>query len=121
MEEWLERYPPPAAEERVEAHEFSEQERRRLRRMTPQRTIDLHGLLRAEALKQTDAFLRSAHKSGIRKVLIIHGKGLHSSVEPVLRKEIQRLLERLPFTGEFGHPKRELGGSGATWVILRKR
>lgn len=119
MEDWLERYPPPAIDERRDATGFSLQERSELRRMKPERSIDLHGLLRAEALNRTEIFLRNSYKSGMRKVLIIHGKGLHSSVEPVLRKEIRNLLERLPFTGEFGYPKRELGGTGATWVILR--
>ena len=82
-------------------------------------SIDLHGYTVSEAIAATDAFLSASLASGHRKVLVIHGKGRDG--DGVLRKEIRAYLERHERTGAMGHPKGELGGRGALWVMLRYR
>ena len=88
----------------------------------PQAQIDLHGMTVEEAQRAAEAFLRESSRRGLRKVLIIHGKGYHSpGGKPVLKKQIRFLLETSPLVGKFGSAERVRGGEGATWVILRSK
>lgn len=91
-----------------------------LRKMHPQDTLDLHGMKTEEAEKMLASFLASAQTRKLKKVLIIHGKGNHSAGEPVLRDMVVKYLRKCSFAGETGTPGRELGGSGATWVLLKQ-
>jgi DNA-nicking Smr family endonuclease len=92
-----------------------------LRRMRPQASLDLHGLTREEALRRLALFLEQALRGGLAKVLIIHGKGAHSKGEAVLERAVASFLEGHPAAGMRGHPGREQGGRGATWVALRQK
>jgi DNA-nicking Smr family endonuclease len=47
-------------------------------RVTPQGSIDLHGLTGLEAERTLARFVRERHARGDRIVLVVHGKGLHS-------------------------------------------
>lgn len=121
MNDWLESYPPPEREEVAdEGNPRREAALRRqaLRAMKPQRTLDLHGLRAVEATESVEAFLRECSDRGLQKVLIIHGKGRHST-RPVLPAVIRRCLDESAIAGEYGAAKRESGGSGALWVILK--
>ena len=53
---------------------------RKLRRggWSIQRQLDLHGLRREDARDTLSAFIREAHKAGMRCVRVVHGKGLGS-------------------------------------------
>lgn len=94
--------------------------RRRLRHLRPQDVIDLHLLTRDEAWSALNGFFLSAKQRGLEKVLIIHGKGLHSEGgEGILRDMCAEFLEQCACAGENGHAGKEMGGSGATWVILK--
>ncbi len=90
-----------------------------LRKLEPEDEIDLHGLTLEQSLSQLDRFLKEALSRGLQKVLIIHGKGHHSKGKAVLPKAVLELLQESPIAGEIGTPKREKGGSGATWVIIK--
>ncbi|NBB90891.1 MAG: hypothetical protein GVY23_06755 [Spirochaetes bacterium] len=83
--------------------------------------IDLHGLTVEEALAATGRFVEAGLAAGYRKVLIVHGKGLHSQSGGVLGAAVRRFIEKHPDTGAMGTPKRRDGGSGALWVVLRHR
>ncbi len=82
-------------------------------------SLDLHGFTAEDARKQVMSFLAACSRKGMRKVLIIHGKGYHSKNEPVLQRVVRECLEASPHAGKSGRPKRELGGSGAVWVMLK--
>jgi len=97
------------------------EEAERLRRMRPQAALDLHGKTAAEADGLIVDFLVSCGRSGMEKVLIIHGKGLHSANEPVMADVVRRALEANSLAGSFGPADRNSGGRGATWVRIRKR
>lgn len=102
----------PSAKPRSRAH---------LKRIAPQRSLDLHGYTAEEAGKSVTAFLKQAAVDGIDKVLIVHGKGYHSHRGvPILRKVVYECLDSSPFAGERGIPDRTLGGSGAVWVIIKQ-
>ncbi|HUV07637.1 MAG TPA: Smr/MutS family protein [Spirochaetia bacterium] len=122
---WLELYPP---ENEMERKDFAEdtnprllaaENRKKLRAMLPQRVLDLHGLISREAADRVIQFISQCHAQGLRKILIIHGKGKHSKEGPVLGNRIRKVIENSPLAGEYGEADRDLGGSGATWVILR--
>jgi DNA-nicking Smr family endonuclease len=90
----------------------------RIKRMRPQATLDLHGKTMAEAELAIGIFLTDAQRQGMEKVLIIHGKGLHS--EPVLASAVRKILEGTPMVGAFGPAARDSGGRGATWARIRR-
>lgn len=96
-------------------------EAERLRRLPPQARLDLHGMKGAEAVPAIRRFLAESSRKGLEKVLIIHGKGIHSAENPVMAGLVRTTLESESLAGSFGKAEKNLGGSGATWVVVRKR
>ncbi len=121
MTSFLDLYPPvDGAGETPEVKATSRQKRRNYRRMKPQETLDLHGFSISSAEIELDDFLIRCKKRKIDKVLIIHGKGLHSpDGEAVLREFVRNKLKMATFIGEIGHPSEKDGGAGATWAIIK--
>ncbi len=94
---------------------------RKLRRgdWTIQRQIDLHGLRRDEAREQLSAFIREAHKQGVRCVRVVHGKGLGSPGKtPVLKSRVHSWLVQKQEVLAFVQAKPADGGAGALLVLL---
>lgn len=96
-------------------------ESRRLTSLKPQAVLDLHGMTGEEAEDAISTFVCEASRMGLEKVLVIHGKGLHSTGSPVLKKAARRALEMNPLAGRFGEADKADGGSGALWVLIRRR
>ena len=123
MTEWLRRY--GVVDKDAVAEKAAEQEKQKDRAwlldMPYEAQIDLHGLTAEEASVRLDQFVSECYKRGIRKVLIIHGKGNHSEDTPVLSGMVRSFIERDYRLGESGHPDKKDGGKGATWVILREK
>jgi DNA-nicking Smr family endonuclease len=98
----------------------SSQERRsRLRNKKPDAELDIHGLTRDEAWNALEIFFNDSKGKGLEKLLVIHGKGNHSTGEAVLKRIVMEFIEHCPFAGESGRGKAAAGGEGATWVILK--
>ena len=96
-------------------------DREYLKRLRPEAVIDLHGLTRDEAWSRLDAFVTDSLRRSYRKIMIIHGKGNHSSgSDPVLGPMVRLFIEQDKRLGSSGHPDRRDGGNGATWVLLRR-
>ena len=88
--------------------------------LPPQDSIDLHGMTQEEAWKALNDFVAAAKFKGLQKVLIIHGKGLHSAgSECVLSGLVKKFVEGDQRLGAFGPADKAHGGSGATWVAVR--
>ncbi|HAK44466.1 MAG TPA: hypothetical protein DCO79_00880 [Spirochaeta sp.] len=121
MNDWLDKYPPKDKDVKKTSSGAGVQPvgRKKLLRQSSQSSLDLHGLTAEEARAEVDGFLRASKRQGLRKILIIHGKGYHSEGRPVLKKEVIKILERSPIAGEFGTADRKEGGSGAVWVLLK--
>lgn len=93
-----------------------------LRAMLPQATLDLHGLTAEEAETALHRFITESLDSGIEKISVIHGKGLHSQDGVgVLRDVTVKVLEEEACCKEMSNAKPAFGGSGVTWVILKKK
>ena len=90
-----------------------------LLKLSPEAEIDLHGRTTDESEHLLSGFIKESSQRGLRKVLIIHGKGKHSQAGPVLGLWVKHFLESSTLCGETGHPDKRDGGSGATWVILK--
>lgn len=89
--------------------------------MPVEAVLDLHGQTATDAELSLSAFFRDAAAKGLSKVLIVHGKGLHSGAAPVLGKTVRRFLETSPLAGRHGSADRRSGGSGAVWVLIKGR
>lgn len=87
--------------------------------------IDLHGLTKQEAEVEVRDFLVQSHKLGHRCVLIVHGRGLNSPDSfPVLKEGLPVWLNRGPaekIVLAFATARPYDGGTGAIYVLLRKR
>jgi len=87
--------------------------------------LDLHGLTKPEAESKVRDFLIHSHRQGLRCVLIVHGRGLNSPDSfPVLKERIPVWLNRGParkIVLAFATARPYDGGTGALYVLLRKR
>jgi DNA-nicking Smr family endonuclease len=84
-----------------------------------QRQLDLHGMRTEEARDALGAFVRTAHKQGVRCVRVVHGKGLGSpGRQPVLKIKAQRWLIQKKEVLAFVSAKPAEGGAGALVVLL---
>ncbi|MCQ2241892.1 Smr/MutS family protein [Treponema sp.] len=93
-----------------------------LRSMNPEAVIDLHQLTRDEAWSRLQNFVNDCYRRNLKKILIIHGKGIHSNgSDPVLGPMVRMFIENDKRLGTSGHPDRNHGGNGATWVIIREK
>ena len=90
-------------------------------------SVDLHGLSLAEARIKFESFMENAVLHNEKTVRIIHGKGKHSDVFPVIKSYIRHWLEESPFAGkhietvfrgEDGSPYTK-PNAGETIVILK--
>ena len=86
--------------------------------------IDLHGLNAGDAKEMFDRFLRDAIAAGKRAVLIVHGRGLSSTDEPILKNKVREWLTShfwRKWIIAFASARACDGGAGATYVLLRQR
>lgn len=90
-------------------------------------TIDLHGMTLEDVKAELEYKLYNAYQHQERVVRIIHGKGKHSDVFPVLKSYVRHWLEESQFgrekvetvfRGEDGSPYTSPNG-GETIVILK--
>ena len=86
--------------------------------------VDLHGLTADDAKEVFEKFAKWAVMTGKRGVLIIHGRGLSSPSEPVLKKKVVEWLTRglwRKWVIAYASARSCDGGAGATYVLLRQR
>jgi DNA-nicking Smr family endonuclease len=105
--------PPPEITRRLHRGDFAVQAH-----------LDLHGLCVEEAREVFDAFMKEAVLRDRRAVLIIHGRGLCSPAEPVLKAKVAEWLTSgywRKWVVAFTSARLCDGGSGASYVLLRRR
>jgi len=86
--------------------------------------VDLHGLLAKDAKEVFEKFLRWAVITGKTGVLIVHGRGLSSPFEPVLKRKVVEWLTHGPWrkwVAAYASARICDGGAGATYVLLSPR
>jgi DNA-nicking Smr family endonuclease len=87
--------------------------------------VDLHGLTKQGAEEEVKNFLLRSYKTGLRCVLIVHGRGLNSPDSfPVIKEGLSTWLGRgavRKIVLAFATARPYDGGTGAIYVLLRKR
>jgi DNA-nicking Smr family endonuclease len=86
--------------------------------------IDLHGLTVADAQQAFEEFMHHNINAGKRVVMVIHGRGLSSPREPVLKTNVHRWLSSgywRKWVMAFSSARWCDGGAGSTYVLLRQR
>lgn len=86
--------------------------------------LDLHGLNREDARAAVTVFVRNAYALNDRCLLIIPGRGLSSKGQPVIKQQLVKWLSSEPLAAvvlAFCSARPADGGSGAVYVLLRKR
>lgn len=87
-----------------------------------QATLDLHEHTSDEALIAVDQFIERARQQSIPAVCIIHGKGQYSQNNtPVLKNLLNNYLRHHPGVLAFHSAKKEAGGTGAIYVLLKSK
>ena len=85
--------------------------------------VDLHGLHAPAARRAVHEAVQRTWAQGKRCVLVVHGRGVHSESEPVLKETLVEWLAEPP-AGErvlaFTSARGRDGGVGATYVLLRR-
>jgi DNA-nicking Smr family endonuclease len=92
-------------------------------RFSIQAHLDLHGYTVAGAREAFNAFFKEATLTGKRALLIVHGRGLSSPGEPILKRKVFEWLTCGPWRKwviAFSSARACDGGAGATYVLLRK-
>lgn len=118
---------PDGEEEPASAADPTRGTRRRLSQrikvgtVVEERTLDLHGKTRDEALALLRIFVGAARRDGLDVVKVVTGRGLHSVGEAVLRQAIGPWLARdlREHVREVVKAPPERGGEGARYVFLR--
>lgn len=91
---------------------------------SPEAHIDLHGLNSEQAFHNLVGFFRNAYYKGVRTALVVTGRGLNSpDGTPILRAKMRQWFTQEPFRRvilAFCTARREDGGTGALYVLLRK-
>jgi len=86
--------------------------------------VDLHGMVVEDAKEVFERFLKWAVIAGKTGVLVVHGRGLSSPAEPVLKKKVEEWLTRgswRKWVVAYSSARKCDGGAGATYILLRQR
>lgn len=73
--------------------------------------LDLHGLTGDQARQRAEGWLRDRQAQNVRTVVLVTGRGLHSSGIPVVRNEVEHLLTALKGTLVARWEAENMGGS----------
>ena len=98
------------------------------------RSLDLHGKTLDEANKIIENFIRRSYEDKVNKLIIVTGKGLHSSNEkdPYVSKDLGILKYSIPnflknntelmvLISNISEASIEDGGSGAFYIFLKNK
>ena len=98
------------------------------------KSFDLHGYSLDEANNKVDDLIKDSYEKGVKKLIIVTGKGLHSQNEkdPYISKNLGILKYSVPeyiknsdelmsLISQIKEADNEDGGSGAFYVYLKKK
>ena len=97
------------------------------------KNFDFHGFSLDEANKTINKLIKDSYKNGVRKLVVVTGKGIHSDNEknPYRSKDLGILKYSMPeyikntpdlmkLINEIKEADDEDGGSGAFYIFLKK-
>ena len=84
--------------------------------------IDLHHQTTDEAMSSVTRFINDCIAQGKRWVCIIHGKGyLSANQKPILKNFLNHWLRKQPLVLAFHSAQPQHGGTGAIYVLLKRK
>lgn len=92
----------------------------RLGKYPIQAKIDLHRKTLKQARDEVIKFLKQCIRLDIRTVIIVHGKGEHSTPPAMMKSYVASWLEQINDVMCVHSAQQFHGGSGAVYVLLRK-
>ncbi len=97
------------------------------------KVIDLHGQTLAEANDYIESLIKDSFKKGIRKLIVITGKGIHSNIEKdpykskdysILRYSVPEFIKKnddlTKIIYDISEADQKDGGKGAFYIYLKK-
>ena len=103
------------------------------KRIEKTKNFDFHGFSLDEANKTINKLIKDSYKSGVKKLVVVTGKGIHSDNEknPYRSKDLGILKYSMPeyikntpdlmkLINEIKEADVEDGGSGAFYIFLKK-
>ncbi|WP_144395497.1 DNA endonuclease SmrA [Pleionea sediminis] len=82
--------------------------------------LDLHRHTVAEARSALFQFIQQSLKLDCRTVLVTHGKGMRSDPPARIKSYVNYWLKQIPEVLAFHSAKKNQGGTGSVYVLLRK-
>jgi len=86
-----------------------------------ERTFDLHGMTRNEALAMLENACAQAISEGVRVFCIIHGRGLHSQGRAILKEAVYHWLRQGPLAHRVLAVIPQPGSGGGACLLLFRR
>ena len=86
-------------------------------------TLDLHGLTQSQAFDSMKMFLKNAFDDGIKKVIVITGKGKMNN-PGLIKLEVPRWLqytELKAYVARYSTAHQYLGGEGAILISIKNK
>lgn len=92
--------------------------------------LDLHGYTEKKAYDAVFHFVKSSYSQGKRCIIIITGKGTRKDDDDIftskgiLKERVPQWLnseELRPYILSYIHPDKKLGGTGALYILLRRK
>jgi DNA-nicking Smr family endonuclease len=114
--------PPELGHGRATGIDRRSSERLHRGRLPIEGRLDLHGMTQAAAAERLAGFIERSEAAGKRCLLVITGKGLANG--GILRDQVPRWLNLPPNRGRvlaFDYARPQHGGSGALYVLLKRR
>jgi DNA-nicking Smr family endonuclease len=84
-------------------------------------SFDLHNLGTHDAKVELLKFIGSSRRQGLQCIRVIHGKGLRSKGQPLIKLMTRQILREHPQVLAYTACKPNDGGDGASDVLLRMR
>ncbi|MDX1302755.1 DNA endonuclease SmrA [Photobacterium sp.] len=92
----------------------------RLGKYEIQARLDLHRKTLQQARDEILQFLKQCQRMDVRTVMIVHGKGERSNPPAMMKSYVTTWLEQISDIMCFHSAQRQHGGTGATYVMLKK-
>lgn len=121
LNSWIDKYPIEDKDKDLQITNKTYNKKINFKKFKIQDEIDLHGLIVSEAELSLDKFIKASYKKGLIKVLVIHGKGVHSQGKAVIKEFVKKYLVNNKLIKSFYTADNANGGSGATCVILKNK
>ena len=117
IDEWLKKHPVIDKDKQVKSKKKIKKKKSRYK--TYDRVIDLHGYNKEEAYSVIRKEIEFARVHHLRKILIIHGIGIHSKEIPVLKDLVTKIAKSNKNVEDFHPAPLKDGGEGATVLYLK--